>query len=144
MQNGNNSEKKKDMNYYIQEVKRIKGICFSNEIQIDIAVNTKRYIDTNFYKAINLDLLAQIGFTSKYHLIRVFRKYYGVTPRQYLITKRIEAAKRNLKAGKSVTDTCYTIGFESINSFSNLFKAKTGIPPSIYRKATFDKSKNGI
>lgn len=129
------------MNYYIREVKRIKEICFSNQIQLDIAVNTKRYIDSNFEKAINLNLLAHLRFTSKYHLIRVFKRYYGVTPRQYLIDKRIENAKKLLKRGASVSDTCYTVGFESVNSFSNLFKAKTGMAPSRYRKATFDKSK---
>lgn len=129
------------MNHYIQELKRIKKICFSNETQIDIAVNTKKYIDTNFDKDINLDFLADLQFTSKYHLIRVFKKYYGITPRQYLINKRIEKAKQILKSGKSVADTCYTIGFESINSFSNLFKTKTGMSPSIYKRAIFDKSK---
>lgn len=129
------------MNHYIQELKRIKGICFSNKIQIDLAVNTKRYIDTNFGTAINLELLARLLFTSKYHLIRVFKKYYGVTPRQYLINKRIEQAKKILKTGKSVSETCYSVGFESIHSFSNLFKAKTGMAPSIYKRATFDKSK---
>ncbi len=129
------------MNYYIQEVERIKGICFSNKIQIDLAVNTKRYIDTNFDSQLSLDLLAHLQFTSKYHLIRIFKKYHGITPRQYLINKRIEQAKKNLASGKSVSDTCYAIGFESINSFSNLFKAKTGMSPSIYRRATFDKSK---
>ncbi len=83
------------MNHYIQEVERIKGICFSNEIQIDVAVNTKRYIDTDFDKEINLDLLAHLQLTSKYHLIRVFKKYYGVTPRQYLINKRIVKRRKN-------------------------------------------------
>ena len=133
--------KNKKMNYYIQELERIKGICFSNKVQIDLAINTRRYIETNFAKEINLDLLAHLQFASKYHLIRVFKKYYGITPRQYLINKRIEEAKRILKSGKSVSDTCYAIGFESVNSFSNLFKAKTGMPPSVYRRATFDKSK---
>lgn len=129
------------MNYYKQELERIKGICFSNQIQIDLAVNTRRYLDTNFDKEINLDLLAHIQYTSKYHLIRVYKKYYGITPRQYLINKRIEKAKKKLRAGASVTDTCYAIGFGSINSFSNLFKAKTGVSPSNYKRATFDKSK---
>ena len=125
------------MNHYIQEVKRIKGICFSNKVQIDLAVNTKKYIETNFDKEINLDFLAQSLFTSKFHLIRIFKKYYGVTPRQYLINKRIEKAKEILKSGISVSETCYTIGFESITSFSNLFKAKTGISPSVYKKSNF-------
>ncbi len=42
------------MTHFNQELKRI---CFSNTIQIDIAVNTKRYIDANFDKEINLDLV---------------------------------------------------------------------------------------
>ncbi|MEM9918622.1 MAG: AraC family transcriptional regulator [Bacteroidota bacterium] len=130
------------MNHYIQELERIKGICFSNKIQIDLAVNTKRYIDTNFDKEIKLDILAHLQFTSKYHLIRVFKRYHGITPRQYLINKRIEKAKKNLESGKSVSETCYTVGFGSINSFSNLFKVKTGMSPSVYRRATFDKSKS--
>ncbi|MEO0341614.1 MAG: AraC family transcriptional regulator [Bacteroidota bacterium] len=127
------------MNHYIQEVQRIKGICFSNQAQLDIAVNTKRYIQSNFADEINLDLLAELQHTSKYHLIRVFKRYYGFTPRQYLINTRIVKAKEYLRAGKSVSETCYTVGFASLNSFSNLFKNKTGISPSIYRKATFDK-----
>lgn len=128
------------MNYYAKELQRIKALCFSNEVQLEMAIETKRYMDTNFEKEINLDLLAHKRFTSKYHLIRIFKKYHGLTPRQYLIDKRIEAAKKHLRAGKSVSDTCYAIGFESVNSFSNLFRSKTGMAPSNYRKATFDKS----
>lgn len=48
--------------------------------------------------------------------------------------------KKMLTTGQAVSDTCYKVGFVSINSFSNLFKAKTGMAPSIYRKAIFDKS----
>ncbi|MEO1418638.1 MAG: AraC family transcriptional regulator [Bacteroidota bacterium] len=129
------------MTYYIQEITRIKGICFSNEAQLERAIQTKKYIDTCFDQAINLELLARRQFTSKYHLIRVFKKYYGTTPRQYLIQTRVEQAKKMLRSGQSVSDTCYAIGFESIHSFSKLFKSKVGIPPSIYRSATFDKSK---
>lgn len=129
------------MNRYIQELERIKEICFSNQIQIDLAVNTKKYIDANFNKALNLDVIAHLQFTSKYHLIRVFKKYHGITPRQYLINKRIERAKEILKSGKSVSEACYEIGFESVTSFSHLFKTKTGKSPSVYRRATFDKSK---
>ncbi|MEL6972558.1 MAG: AraC family transcriptional regulator [Bacteroidota bacterium] len=129
------------MSYYTEKIKRLKETYFSNTIQIDVAVNTKRYLDTHFDQDLKLDLLARLQLTSKYHLIRVFKKYYGITPRQYLISKRIEMAKKRLQAGSSVADTCYSVGFDSINSFSNLFKAKTGVPPSVYQRATFDKSK---
>ena len=66
------------MNYYQQELERIKGICFSNQVQIDLAVSTKRFLDENFEKDINLDVLAHLQLTTKFHLIRVFKKYYGV------------------------------------------------------------------
>lgn len=129
------------MNHYLQEVQRIKKICYSNQEQIDIAINTKKYINKNFHKKINLDVLSQSLYLSKFHLIRIFKKYHGITPRQYIINKRTEKAKIYLRSGKSVSETCYAIGFESIHSFSNLFKSKTGMPPSKYRKAIFDKSK---
>ena len=106
------------MTYYTQKLADLKEICFSNKFQLDLAIHTKRYIDTHFDQDINLDLLAHIQLTSKYHLIRVFKKYYGTTPRQYLINKRIEQAKKMLRSGRAVSDTCYSVGFESPNSFS--------------------------
>ena len=127
------------MTYYTQKLADLKDICFSNKFQLDLAIHTKRDIDTHFDQDINLDLLAHIQLTSKYHLIRVFKKYYGTTPRQYLINKRIEQAKKMLRSGRAVSDTCYSVGFESPNSFSTLFKNNTGMAPSVYRRATFDK-----
>ena len=56
-----------------------------------------------------------------------------------MIAKRLEEAKKLLKEGETVSNTCYSVGFESLNSFSNLFKSKTGQTPSAYRQATFDK-----
>jgi hypothetical protein len=58
------------MNYYQQEIKRISRICFSNEGQIQAVIRTKNFIDQNFDKELNLDLLSHIQFTSKFHLTR--------------------------------------------------------------------------
>ncbi len=127
------------MTYYMQEVQRIKEACFSNEEQLAIVLNAKRYIDGNFAEDIGLPLIARRQLTSQYHLIRVFKKYLGITPRQYLINKRIEVAKGLLRSGKSVSESCYGVGFASVSSFSILFKAKTGVSPAAYGRATFDK-----
>jgi AraC-like DNA-binding protein len=72
-------------------------------------------------------------------LLRLFKKYYGVTPGQYLTDKRIENSKRYLQNGMSVTDTCFAVGFESPSSFSTLFKNKTGIAPAAFQKSNFRK-----
>lgn len=126
--------KSKEMTFYQTEINRIKNICFSNNTQIETAISVRNFIDNHFYKDLNLDLLSQTHFVSKYHLLRLFKKYYGLTPRQYLMDKRIEKSKENLINGMTVTETCFSIGFESLGSFSNLFKTKTGKSPSVFQK----------
>ena len=127
------------MTYYERKLTRIKNIHYSNQGQIDTVIGTRNYIDNNFEKALNLDLLSFVRFTSKYHLLRLFKRYYGITPRQYLIDKRIEKAKECLKNGMPVTQTCFSIGFESPSSFSNLFKNRIGMTPSEFQKSNFQE-----
>ncbi|MDE3247139.1 MAG: AraC family transcriptional regulator [Bacteroidota bacterium] len=77
---------------------------------------------------------------SKFHLLRLFRRYYGQTPKQYLIEKRLEHAKHLLATGHSASDTCYQIGFESPSAFSTLFTSRFGISPASFQKrAIFTK-----
>lgn len=121
------------MNHYISEVHRIGKICFSNQHQLQTAIDTKRYIDVHYDQELNLDLLAKIQLTSKFHLLRIFKKYYGQTPKQYQIEKRIENAKAFLAKGETVTSTCFAVGFQSLGSFIMLFKRKTGKKPSAYQ-----------
>jgi AraC-like DNA-binding protein len=128
------------MTFYQKEINRIKGICYSNKGQIQTVIGTRNYIENNFDKELNLDLLSHIRFTSKFHLLRLFKKYYGQTPRQYLINKRIEKSKDYLKMGMSITETCYSVGFESPSSFSTLFKSKIGQTPTSFQKEQFSQS----
>jgi len=127
--------------FYESEINRIKNICYSNEKQIETVISIRHYIDNNYATALNLDFLSYTNFISKYHLLRLFKKYYGQTPRQYVIDKRIEKAKALLQNGMSVTETCFAIGFESVGSFSTLFKTKTGKSPSEYQKGQLSRSK---
>jgi len=128
------------MTFYQSEINRIRSICYSNEGQIATVIGTRRFIDSNFEKELNLDLLSHIRFTSKFHLLRLFKKYYGQTPKQYLIDKRIEKSKEYLKNGMTVSQTCYSVGFESPSSFCTLFKSKIGLTPTEFQKrAIFTK-----
>lgn len=130
------------MTYYHKEITRIKEICYHNRGQIDTVIGTRHYINNHFDKELNLDLLSHIRFTSKFHLLRLFKRYYGQTPKQYLIEKRLEQAKELLSAGANISEACYDVGFESPSSFSTLFKARFGVTPSNFQKrAIFTKSK---
>jgi AraC-like DNA-binding protein len=128
------------MNFYQTELNRIRSICFSNKWQIETVIAIRSFIDTNFEKELNLNLLSHLRYTSKFHLLRLFKRYYGLTPGQYLISRRIEESKNNLRKGMAVRDTCYSVGFGSPSSFSTLFKGKVGLTPTEFQKrATFAK-----
>ncbi|MEW7292830.1 helix-turn-helix domain-containing protein [Aquimarina sp. 2304DJ70-9] len=129
------------MTFYKEKLNHIKNICYSNEKQINTVIETRHFIDNNFENNLKLDFLSHIRFTSKYHLQRLFKRYYGLTPKQYLIDKRIEKSKENLKNGMTVTETCFAVGFESLGSFSKLFKTKTGKSPSVFQKEQVSISK---
>jgi AraC-like DNA-binding protein len=116
-------------------------MCYSNKGQLETVIGTRHYITNNFEKELNLNLLSHTRFTSKFHLLRLFKKYYGLTPKRFLTDKRIEKAKEYLKNGMNITETCFATGFESPCSFSTLFKNRTGLTPTKFQKrATFTKS----
>ena len=96
-------------------------------------VQAKLFIDSHFHEEIQLSDTADEALFSKFHFIRLFKTIYGKTPHQYLIYVRIENAKLLLQSTMSVTDVCYDIGFESVSSFTGLFKRKVGMSPSEYQ-----------
>ncbi|MEO0572293.1 MAG: AraC family transcriptional regulator [Bacteroidota bacterium] len=128
------------MTYYEEELRRIKAAVFGNQGQIDTVIGVRNYIDRNYENELSLELLSRARFVSKFHLIRLFKRYYGITPRQYLIDRRIAKSKKHLESGMSVTETCFAVGFKSLGSFSMLFKAKTGKSPFEFQKEQLSRS----
>lgn len=93
------------MTFYEREINRINSIIYSNKEHIETVIGVQNYIDNNYDTDLNLNLLSRLRFISKFHLLRLFKKHYGLTPKQYLIDKRIEKSKEQLKNGMSVTET---------------------------------------
>lgn len=97
-------------------------------------VQAKLFIDKNYSERIDAGEIADEAHYSKFHFIRTFRSIYGQTPHQYLTYVRIERAKELLEQGTSVTEACFAVGFDSLASFTSLFKRRVGVTPSEYQK----------
>ncbi|MBI3138948.1 MAG: helix-turn-helix transcriptional regulator [Sphingobacteriales bacterium] len=95
-------------------------------------VQAKLFIDRHYADPIDLDNISDEAYFSKFHFIRLFKKIYGRTPHQYLISVRLDKAMGLLKAGIPVSSACLAVGFESLSSFSGLFKRVNGVTPSAY------------
>ena len=93
------------------------------------AVRAKLFIDQNFASNIDLSKIADEACFSKFHFVRLFRSIYGRTPHQYLTYVRIEKAKTYLEEGQTVAFACFKVGFDSISSFTGLFKRRIGLTP---------------
>ena len=102
-------------------------------------VNAKLYIDENYHESIDLEVVSKKAFISKFHFHRLFRQVYRQTPHQYITRKRIDKAKGLLAENKPVTQVCNEVGFESIGSFSILFKKEIGFAPVYYRNMAWLK-----
>ena len=102
-------------------------------------VTAKLFIDDNFSEPIDLEEISKKAFLSRFHFHRLFTRIYRKTPHQYLTRKRIEKAKDLLGENKLVTDVCNEVGFESIGSFSILFKKEIGFAPQYYRNMAWLK-----
>ncbi len=93
------------------------------------------FIYASLDKNITLDDMARAACLSPNHFLRSFKRAFHQTPHQYLTALRIEKAKALLtKTNRSVTDICFAVGFDSLGSFSWLFRRRTGFSPEHYRK----------
>ncbi|MBS1608482.1 MAG: helix-turn-helix transcriptional regulator [Bacteroidetes bacterium] len=107
-------------------------------------VSAKVFIDENFNGPINLDTVSGQAYFSRFHFHRLFTRIYRRTPHQYITQKRLDKARLLLTENKSVTAICNEVGFESIGSFSALFKKEIGFTPQYYRNMAFKKKTEWI
>jgi AraC-like DNA-binding protein len=122
------------MTYYHHIVLDLDRRFYPNGDLTARVMQAKRYIDQYYYMALSLDKMAAEIFLSKFHFIRIYRKYYGKTPYAYLKEARLAKARDLLRSGLSIKDVCYAVGFDSIPSFTRLYKECTGSSPAQYQR----------
>jgi AraC-like DNA-binding protein len=107
------------------------------------------YVQENLAGELRLAELSALVHMSPYHFARLFRKSTGVPPRQFVIRRRIEAARALLAEQQSpIGEVARAVGFRSQSHFTNSFRRVTGVTPSRFRVAVqvddpFSASGNG-
>ncbi|HWE91939.1 MAG TPA: helix-turn-helix transcriptional regulator [Pseudonocardiaceae bacterium] len=92
-------------------------------------------MDRAYAEPLDVELLARYACLSRAQFNRTFKRAFGETPHQYLMSRRMERAKALLRAGDlSVTEVCLAVGFSSLGSFSTQFRRLVGESPSGYRE----------
>ncbi|UTJ07642.1 bifunctional transcriptional activator/DNA repair enzyme AdaA [Arcobacter roscoffensis] len=94
-----------------------------------------KYIDENFKEQPSIDTIASYIGMSKYHLIRVFKEYVGVTPIQFLQSVTLNYAKEHLKESKSILDSALDMGLSSPSRLHDLFVNIIGVTPKEYKES---------
>lgn len=93
-----------------------------------------RFMDANYARMVGQDQLAAILNLSKYHFLRTFTKYVGVTPNDYLNRIRMERAIELLRTTDWSIDRIGTeIGFSTGSYFIKVFHKFTGQTPGAFR-----------
>jgi transcriptional regulator GlxA family with amidase domain len=101
----------------------------------------REWIHANYSSPTPLETMAETALLNRQHFLRMFRDCFGITPHQYVIDVRLTAARQLLLETKEpVTAICRATGFESLPSFSGLFRQRFGVSPTAYRQGSHAQS----
>lgn len=93
------------------------------------------YIQDAYNEELCLEKIARVACMSPHHFHRVFSQVYGITPLRALADRRMQMAHRLLETTDTpVSAICRAVGYHSAPTFSNLFRAKFGLPPSLLQQ----------
>lgn len=127
--------------YFEEKFTRILSILL-NQLQ---SFEPNEKIDSNFRKFIkeitskhedfSLDNLASKYGINKYKIIRLFKQETGLTPKHFMLLKRIEKSKSLLRQGQPIFDVGIDCGFYDSSHFYKYFKLYTGVNPQEFQSA---------
>lgn len=93
------------------------------------------FIDAHFRQAVSLDALCTVAGLSPAHFMRAFKNTFGMSPHAYLINRRIQQARIQLKNGHALADVALELGFTDQAHFQRTFKQLLAATPGHYRAA---------
>ena len=99
-------------------------------------LRAKDLADARYFEPLGVDDMAAAAGLSRAHFSREFRAAFGESPHAYLLTRRLERAASLLRmTDRSVADICFSVGLQSVGSFTTSFTRTFGRSPTAYRAA---------
>lgn len=99
-------------------------------------LRAKDLADARYFEPLDVDDLSRAAGLSRAHFSREFRRAFGESPHAYLLTRRLERAAALLRhTDRSVADICFSVGLQSLGSFTTCFTRTYGMSPTAYRAA---------
>lgn len=93
----------------------------------------QKTIENNLFSSLSLADFALLCGMSRASFKRQFKELYAVSPKQYIISKKIAKSKKLLRLPNSrISDVAYEIGYESVTTFNRNFKSEVGMSPTEY------------
>src|SRR5690349_15431251 len=97
-------------------------------------LRAKDLVDARYFEPLDVGQMAKAAGLSRAHFSREFRQAFGESPHAYLLTRRLERAAALLRAtDSSVAEICFSVGLQSVGSFTSSFRRMFGVPPTGYR-----------
>ena len=98
------------------------------------------YIALHLEKKLTLSHLASEFNVSKYHLQRTFKSVLGISPRQFIESKRLESFKARIRDGENVDSAMTKAGFKSRSRLYEKVPEKLGMTPTEYKEGGYSTS----
>ena len=97
----------------------------------------KRYIDLHFKESLTLEQLSDEAHMNKYYLSHAFKREYGISPINYMISRRIDESKYLLaETDLSMSQIAQVLGFSSLSYFSQVFRKSQQVSPMEFRQSS--------
>jgi len=113
-----------------------KGVPQERKVQAkdSLLERIREYLHSHVSDEVSLDELSRVVHMSKYHLLRCFKDYFGMTPHQYWQNYRMNRVKEALELGMPLADVAFTFGFTDVSYLNRRFKPVFGVTPYQFRR----------
>ena len=95
----------------------------------------REYLQEHFLDRVTLAALEAVSGLSKYYIVKLFKKEYGVPPHVYQTMLRVNFAEKELRRRRDLAAVAQDAGFYDQSHFTKTFRSHVGVTPEVYQKA---------